>query len=108
MEVSVNRQQNLKHKQNYPTARKIRRSCNKELYRTMKKLKLWVPQEQLSQAEELYFNKVVMNLPWIVEHGSNRKMLADWWEANVCPDIAGLWNVDSPTLAKAFRDSFGG
>lgn len=101
-------QQNEKHKQDLPTARKVRRSCNKELYRAMKKLKLWLPPDKLSAAEELYYKKVIMNLPWISENGSNRKLLADWWEENVCPEIAALWDIQPSTLARAFRESFGG
>jgi toxin CptA len=97
-----------KHAQPYPTARQIRRSCNRELYRTMKKLKIWIPPEQIIKAEELYFKKVVLNLPWIVEHASNRKALADWWAERVGPDIAALWNVEPAVLEKAFREAFGG
>ncbi|MCC2686474.1 MAG: dehydrogenase [Paenibacillaceae bacterium] len=99
---------NSKHEPKYPTARQIRRACNRELYRTIKKLKIWIPPEQIVQAEELYFRRVVMNLPWIVEHGSNHKLLADWWAENVCPEIAKLWNVDADVLERAFRDAFGG
>lgn len=97
-----------KHKKPLPTARQIRRSCNKELYRTIKRLKIWIPPEQLEAAEEYYFHKVVRNLLWIVENGSNRKLLADWWEENVCPEIARMWNVEPKELAAAFRDAFGG
>lgn len=99
---------NAKHTAEFPNTRKIRRACNKELYRTIKRLKIWIPPEQLTQAEELYFKKVVLNLPWITENGSNRKALSDWWEAHVCPGIAALWNVEPEQLTKAFRESFGG
>jgi len=51
---------------------------------------------------------VVLNLPWIVEHASNRKALADWWAERVGPDIAALWNVEPAVLEKAFREAFGG
>ncbi|GAA3411024.1 dehydrogenase [Paenibacillus hodogayensis] len=97
-----------KHSQDLPTLRKIRRACNKELYRTAKRLKLWVPPERLAEAEELYLKKVVLNLPYIVEHSSNRKLLSDWWSENVCADIATLWNVEQDDLSKAFREAFGG
>ncbi|NOU96578.1 dehydrogenase [Paenibacillus sp. LMG 31456] len=99
---------NMKHKQELPTARKIRRSCSRELYRTRKKINKWIAPELVEKADELYFKKVALNLLWIVENGSNRKLLADWWDENVCPEIAELWSVDPPLLAKAFRDSFGG
>jgi hypothetical protein len=97
-----------KHADALPNARKIRRACNKELYRTIKKLKIWIPPEQQVQAEEMYFKKVVLNLPWIAENGSNRKKLADWWEENVCPELAVLWNVEPSALANAFRNAYGG
>ncbi|MEI7026932.1 dehydrogenase [Paenibacillus sp. y28] len=97
-----------KHNQPFPSARKIRRSCNKELYRTIKKLKIWIPPAQVLEAETLYYKKVILNLPWIVENASNRKVLADWWEEQVCPEVAGLWNVEPPVLSAAFRSAFGG
>ncbi len=91
-----------------PTARKVRRSCNKELYRTIKRLNIWVPLVQREEAEALYYRKVMLNLLWITENGSNRKLLADWFEQNVAPDIAPLWNVEQVTLSRAFRSAFGG
>jgi len=101
-------QKNEKHDQNLPNLRKIRRACNKELYRTIKRLKIWVPPAKLAEAEELYLKKVVLNLSFIAENGSNRKLLSDWWDDNVCPDIAKLWDVEPAELARAFRDAFGG
>lgn len=97
-----------KHSAPLPSARGIRRSCNKELYRTMKRMKLWVPQERVSEAEKYYFRKVVENLLWIHENGKNRKLLSDWFEREVAGDIAKMWNVDRQALATAFRESFGG
>lgn len=104
----MQQKQNEKHKQTLPSLRNIRRACNKELYRTVKKLKIWVPPDQLEEAEKLYVKKVVLHLPWITENGSNRKTLADWWGEQVCPEIAALWNVEQEPLGKAFRESFGG
>ncbi|RAV16757.1 dehydrogenase [Paenibacillus contaminans] len=104
----MHNQRNEKHAPALPTARGIRRACNKELYRTIKKLKIWIPPEQLEKAEQLYAKKVLLNLLWIHENGSNRKALADWWDENVCPEISELWNVERDTLGKAFRESFGG
>jgi hypothetical protein len=97
-----------KHKQELPSARKVRRSCNKELYRTIKKLNKWIPPEKVAEAERLYFTKVVPNLLWIAENGSNRRKLADWWADHVAPELATLWDVEPERLVKAFRDSFGG
>lgn len=96
------------HRPDYPTARKIRRACENELYRTAKRLGIWIPKERLSQAEKLYFEKVALNLPWIHENSSNRKLLADWWDENVSADIAELWEVDPDRLRTAFRAAFGG
>lgn len=93
---------------NYPTARKIRRACSNELYRTMKRLKLWLPKEKIDQAEKLYFKKVALNLQWIVENQSNRKLQADWWAEHVGPEIAELWGVEQERLCAAFRDAYGG
>jgi hypothetical protein len=95
-------------KMDLPNARKIRRSCNRELARTIKRLKLWVTPEQIAAAEKLYYQKVIANLIWVADNGSNRKKLADWWEEAVAPEIAVLWNVDPSKLSSAFRDRFGG
>lgn len=97
-----------KHEQQLPTARKVRRTCNKELYRTIKRLHMWIPPAKVEEAEKLYYRKVILNLIWIAENSSNRKVLADWWEENIAPDIAALWDVDVKRLSAAFRDGFGG
>jgi len=97
-----------KHNKPLPNARGIRRSCSKELYRTVKRLKVWIPPEKLEAGEKLYVKKVMLNLLWIVENGSNRRLLSDWWEENVCPELAELWTVEPKALATAFRESFGG
>lgn len=91
-----------------PTLRNIRRSCNKELYRTIKKLNAYVPPDAVRQAEKLYVAKVVPQLLWIAENASNRRKLADWWAEHIAPEIAVLWNVDQEKLIRAFRQSFGG
>lgn len=98
---------NPKHNANYPTARKIRRSCGNELYRTAKRLKVYIPPDKLEAAEQLYFKKVAANLPYIFEHQSNRKLLADWWEEQVSGEIAELWQVEKTVLTQAFREAFG-
>jgi hypothetical protein len=100
--------QTEKHDKPLPTARGIRRSCNKELYRTIKRLKMWIPPDKVKEAEDMYFKKVVLNLLFISENGNNRKLLSDWWEENVCPELAELWDVEPAKLARAFRDGFGG
>lgn len=97
-----------KHNADYPTARKIRRACSNELYRTVKRLKVWVPKEKMEQAEALYCKKVFLNLQWIFEHQSNRKAQADWWEENCSAEIAELLNVDREKLCAAFREAYGG
>jgi hypothetical protein len=97
-----------KHEKPLPNARQIRRTCGKELYRTVKRLKLYVPPDRMKEAEELYVKKVMGHLLWIVENGSNRKVLADWFEEQVAPELAPIWKVEPAQLARAFRDSFGG
>jgi hypothetical protein len=97
-----------KHQAAYPTARKIRRACKAELYRTSKRLKQWIAPEKLEQAEKIYYKQVILHLPWIAENQSNRKKLSDWWEEHVSKEIAELWEVDRPRLCEAFRDAFGG
>ncbi|NEW09205.1 dehydrogenase [Paenibacillus sp. SYP-B3998] len=104
----LNNKPSEKHKQQLPSARGIRRACSKELYRTAKRLKVWISPEQMKQAEELYVKKVMLNLPFIVDSGSNRKALSDWFDENVGPDIAPLWNVERDVLNLAFRNAFGG
>ncbi|MDF2714297.1 MAG: dehydrogenase, partial [Paenibacillus sp.] len=34
--------------------------------------------------------------------------LSNWWDENVCQEIATLWNVEPADLSRAFRDAFGG
>jgi toxin CptA len=100
--------QTEKHKQHFPTARGIRRSCSRELYRAAKRLKTYIPPERMAEAEKLYLHKVMQNLPYIVANGSNHKALADWWDENVNAEVAAIWNVEPEKLARAFRDAFGG
>lgn len=97
-----------KHRANLPTARKIRRTCNKELYRTVKRLKVWIPADLMKQGEDLYYKKVIGNLVWIGENSSNRKALTDWWDEAVSEELAVLWNVDRDALRRSFREAFGG
>ncbi|RAP75324.1 dehydrogenase [Paenibacillus montanisoli] len=97
-----------KHTAEFPTARKIRRACENELYRAVKRLGVYIPKEKMEQAEKLYVQKVVLNLQYIHEHSSNRKLLSDWWDENVSADIAALWEVDQAKLCAAFRAAFGG
>lgn len=97
-----------KHAAAYPSARSIRRSCSNELYRTVKRLKLWVPKEKMEQAESLYSRKVLLNLQWIMEHRSNRKAQCDWWDDNLSAEISELWGVERLQLCEAFRDAYGG
>lgn len=99
---------NEKHHQPLPNVRQIRRSCNRELYRTIKRLGQYIPPDKIEQAEQLYVRKVLGNLLWIAENGSNRRRLADWWEEQVCPEVAKLWQVEETKLADAFRRAFGG
>jgi hypothetical protein len=96
------------HAASLPTPRKIRRACGNELYRTVKRLHQHVPAELVEEAERRYTNKVIAHLVWITQNHSNRKLLADWWEENVCAEIAELWHVEPSRLAKAFREAFGG
>lgn len=91
-----------------PTPRGIRRACSKELYRTSKRLKQYIPPELLKQGEDLYYRKVIGNLIWVHDNFSNKKLLCDWWEKDVCPELAELWQLPEKPLASAFRDAFGG
>ncbi|MNI06170.1 hypothetical protein D3C73_591420 [compost metagenome] len=97
-----------KHNNSLPTPRKIRRVCNKELYRAIKRLGVYIPDQRVKEGEDLYFKKVIGNLLWIAENGSNRKLLADWWDEAVSPELAELWEVDREALSRAFRSAFGG
>ncbi|AZN43637.1 dehydrogenase [Paenibacillus albus] len=97
-----------KHDSAYPSARKVRRACQNELYRTIKRLGVYIPKEKIELAEKLYLEKVTFNLHFISENASNRKLLSDWWDENVSEGIADLWEVDRAKLCSAFRDAFGG
>ncbi|MHA0858430.1 hypothetical protein [Paenibacillus sp. CMAA1364] len=91
-----------------PTPRSIRRACSKELYRTIKRMKVHIPDPLLQQGEDMYYRKVIGNLIWIHENHSNRKILYQWWEREVSQELALLWQVDHRKLCVAFRDAFGG
>ena len=97
-----------KHTQPLPNARSIRRSCEKELYRALKKLKAYVPKEKLKQAENQYFKKVVQHLTWIHEHKNNRKLQLDWWEKNCSLELAQILDINHEKFIEAFRDAYGG
>ncbi len=97
-----------KHTTPLPSVRTIRRACSKELYRTAKRLKTWIAPEKIDSALKIYIKKVIENLAWIVEHQHNKKAQANWWEDNVCADIAALWEVEPKILSHAFRDAYGG
>lgn len=97
-----------KHTTPLPNPRSIRRACGNELYRTVKRLKQYIPAPLMKQAEDLYVRRVIENLVWISENHSNRKLLADWWDDEISEEIATLWNVDRVRLMQAFRDAFGG
>ena len=99
---------NEKHTAQLPSPRSIRRACGRELYRTLKRLNVYVAPEKVEEAEKLYFHKVVGNLLWIFEHRSNKKKQAEWWAEAVAPDIAKLWGVDEETLVRAFKEGFAG
>ncbi|WP_159885138.1 dehydrogenase [Paenibacillus puerhi] len=98
----------MKHQKPLPSARQIRRTCSRELYRARKRLGGYITPEQIREGDELYFRKVMANLPYIAENGSNRKLLADWFDEQVSADIAALWGVGQAAVALAFRESFGG
>jgi hypothetical protein len=97
-----------KHTAQLPSPRSIRRACSRELYRTIKRLNVYVAPPQIEEAEKLYFQKVIGNLMWIFEHRSNKRKQADWWAEAVAPDIAKLWGVEEEALIRAFRDGYGG
>lgn len=98
---------NESHNPNMPSARNIRRACANELYRTAKRMKLWVPKDKMDRAAALYYRKVALNIAWITENRDNRKKQADWWYENVSAEIAELWDVDRDKLCEAFRDAYG-
>jgi len=97
-----------KHNPKPPNLRSIRRACRRELERTIKKLKQYISADQVKQAEELYYQKVLQNITFIMENRSNRKVQANWWEEHVAPEIASIWDIDISRLTRAFRDSYGG
>lgn len=99
---------NVKHTAQLPSPRAIRRACGRELYRTLKRLDVFVPQDKIDQAEKLYFEKVIGNLLWIFEHRSDKTRQAEWWAEAVAPDIAALWEVEEARLVRAFKEGFAG
>ena len=99
---------NQRNSEAIPNPRAIRRACGRELYRTAKRLNARIPAEKMKTAVEIYFRKMIPKLIWIYENRNNRKVLADWWEQEVGPEIAQLWEVKPEELARAFRSAFGG
>ncbi|SDE37499.1 toxin CptA [Paenibacillus sp. UNCCL117] len=98
----------MKHQKPLPSARQIRRTCSRELYRARKKLGRFITPEQIREADDFYYRKVMANLPYIAENGSNRKLLADWFDEHVSSEVAAMWGVEQPAMSHAFRESFGG
>lgn len=97
-----------KHETPLPNARGIRRACSRELYRTAKRLDRYIPAERMKEAEELYMKRVMLDLPYIVQNGSNKRLLCDWFEEHAAAEIAELWEQDAKQVAQAFRAAFGG
>jgi len=97
-----------RHEEALPSARGIRRACSRELYRTSKRLNKFIPTELMKQAEELYLKKVMLDLPYIAQNGSNKRLLADWFEEHAAEEIAALWGLEMKQVAHAFRSAFGG
>lgn len=102
------REQFTQHNPELPTARSIRRACQTEIYRTIKRMKVYIAPDKLKQAEQLYYKKVASNLVWIHENRSNRKIQVEWWEENVLDDLVAILEVDREKFAHAFRTSYGG
>jgi len=94
------------HRPEYPSARKIRRSCQTELYRTIKKMKVWVDPDKVEKANQFYYQKVVQNSVWIHENRANRKKQVEWWESHCCDEMASILEVNREALAIAFRASY--
>ena len=101
------KQQRVNHQPDLPTARSIRRTCKSELYRTIKRMKVWIPEHKIKEAEKVYFQKVAANLIWIHEHRSNRKKQVEWWEANVCDELVSILEVDRDRFVEAFKTAYG-
>lgn len=99
--------QTMTHQPELPTARNIRRACQSELYRTIKRMKVWVPEDKVKTAEKLYFQKVAGNLVWIHENRSNRKKQVEWWETNVCDELVAILEVDRNHFVEAFKAAYG-
>lgn len=97
----------VSHQPDLPTARNIRRTCNSELYRTIKRMKVWIPEHKVKAAEKVYFQKVASNLIWIHEHRSNRKKQVEWWETNVCDELVNILEVDRNQFVAAFKAAYG-
>jgi len=104
----IMKHQGTNHSPQLPTARKIRRSCQAELYRTIKRLKVYIPPEKVEEAETIYYKKVANHAVWLHEHRSNRKKQVEWWEENVCDDLVAVLEVDRTAFANAFREAYGG
>ncbi|WP_058303183.1 hypothetical protein [Gorillibacterium timonense] len=97
-----------KHDAQIPKARHIRRACSRELYRTAKRLSKHISAERMEQAEELYVKRVMLDLPYIAQNGSNKRLLSDWFEEHAAEEIAALWELPPKQVADAFRSAFGG
>ena len=88
------------------TTRGLRRSCKKELYRTIKKLNIFIAPALIEQGEQLYIDKVLCHLSWIQKNSSNPKALCGWWNESVSNELSDLWKVDVDRLQTAFRHTF--
>lgn len=100
----------MKHTQaassNYPTARKIRRDCSKELYRALKRMNVHVEESKLIEAEKYYTKMVITNHPTMRELHNNRNGQVQWWNEHCSEQLALILEVEHSAFVEAFTKAY--
>lgn len=101
----------MKHTQgasanDYPTARKIRRDCSKEIYRALKRMNVHVEQSKLTEAEQYYTKMVITHFQVIRELSKNRKNQVQWWDEHCSEQLSVILGVDRTAFVEAFTKAY--
>jgi len=90
----------------YPTARKIRRDCSKELYRALKRMNVYVNQDKIKEAELYYAQMVATHYLLLADLKKQRKKQVEWWEEHCSGKLADILELNHDQFVQAFRRTY--
>ena len=90
----------------YPTARKIRRDCSKELYRALKRMDVYVKESKLKEAELYYAKMVATHYLHLADLNKQRKKQVEWWKEHCSEQIATILDVNHEQFVQAFTQAY--